>query len=312
MIELRRYTPHDAEEWDAFVASSRNGTFLFKRGYMDYHADRFKDCSWMAMCRGKLAALLPANADGRTLQSHSGLTYGGWVLPQAHLDGADLLAIFTHAAGIWKKEGFEVLDYKPVPWIYSTRPSDEDLYALFRLGAEPVETGLSAAVDLRSGVRFNQQMRRQLKKALDSGVNVGETVDIQVFMQMLAECLAERHGVRPVHSTCEMELLKNRFPAEIRFFAAYIEGKMEAGVCVYDTGPVAHAQYIASTPKGREAHLLPLLFDFLMRGPYASKRYFDFGISTEDHGLKLNEGLLRQKYSLGGTGVAYTRWKLIL
>ena len=85
-------------EWNEFVGRSRNGTFLLDRRYMDYHADRFTDCSWLAMKGNRIMAMLPANisADG-VLHSHGGLTYGGWILPPAHLDGAGLLEIFTGA-----------------------------------------------------------------------------------------------------------------------------------------------------------------------------------------------------------------------
>ena len=31
--------------WDDFVENSKNGTFMLKRDYMDYHSDRFKECS---------------------------------------------------------------------------------------------------------------------------------------------------------------------------------------------------------------------------------------------------------------------------
>ena len=47
MFEVRRYTPDKANEWNRFVAASKNGTFLFERQFMDYHADRFTDCSLM-------------------------------------------------------------------------------------------------------------------------------------------------------------------------------------------------------------------------------------------------------------------------
>jgi hypothetical protein len=91
MIEIRRYTPADAAEWNNFVwLKSRQGTFLFDRNYMDYHQDRFHDHSLMFFHKRKLYALLPANevtvsaqdgdAAGSTkkiLYSHQGLTYGG-------------------------------------------------------------------------------------------------------------------------------------------------------------------------------------------------------------------------------------------
>ncbi|MGG6545868.1 UNVERIFIED_CONTAM: GNAT family N-acetyltransferase, partial [Prevotella sp. 15_C9] len=40
-----RYSAGDKERWDRFVRRSKNGTFLMQRDYMDYHADRFQDCS---------------------------------------------------------------------------------------------------------------------------------------------------------------------------------------------------------------------------------------------------------------------------
>ena len=80
MIDIIRYTADRADEWNRFVAQSKNGTFLFDRGYMDYHADRFEDYSLMFFRDGRLFALLPANRDGDTLYSHRGLTYGGLVM----------------------------------------------------------------------------------------------------------------------------------------------------------------------------------------------------------------------------------------
>ena len=64
MFEVRRYTAEQASEWNAFVAASKNGTFLFDRRYMDYHSDRFEDCSLMVYRKSELYALLPAQ-EGR-------------------------------------------------------------------------------------------------------------------------------------------------------------------------------------------------------------------------------------------------------
>ena len=303
--------------WDAFVRESRCATFLFMRDYMDYHADRFTDCSWMAYKGNRLMALLPANitttkSGTSTLHSHQGLTYGGWLLPQAHLDGADLIELWQRALEVWKERGVSALDYKPLPGIYCAQPSEEDRYALFRLGARLTECNLSEAVNLQAPWRFNTLQRRHLAKAskLDYDfIELGPS-EVGAYMTMLSDCLAERHGASPVHSAAELTMLMDRFPENIRIFAVGHEGALHAGVCVYDTGRVAHAQYIATTPRGRELNLLTPLFHRLMTDTYAERAYFDFGISNEDSGRYLNEGLLRQKFSYGATGVAYTRWLL--
>ncbi|MDE7411963.1 MAG: GNAT family N-acetyltransferase, partial [Paramuribaculum sp.] len=79
---INRYTPGDRELWNSLVTDSRQGTMLHKREYMDYHSDRFTDCSLIALRRDKPVAILPANiTDDGTLHSHQGLTYGGWLTP---------------------------------------------------------------------------------------------------------------------------------------------------------------------------------------------------------------------------------------
>ncbi|MCR4620116.1 MAG: GNAT family N-acetyltransferase, partial [Paludibacteraceae bacterium] len=61
MILIQKYESAKAYEWDTFVDTSKNGTFMLKRGYMDYHADRFEDYSLMFYNDEKLVALLPAS-----------------------------------------------------------------------------------------------------------------------------------------------------------------------------------------------------------------------------------------------------------
>lgn len=312
-ISIERYTPCHKREWDDFAGRSRNGTFLLLRDYMDYHSDRFRDCSWMAYCNGRLRAVLPANLDDAgVLHSHQGLTYGGWLTPAGHLDGADLLGIFEAAIREWKRMGISELDYKPVPHIYCTAPSAEDRYALFRLGAELTGCGLSTAIDLSRGVEFNQMQRRHLRKSLALPICIREEQNVSNFMALLTDCLRERHGVSPVHTCGELQMLRDRFPENIRTFVLRLgdDDTPQAGVCVYDTGVVAHAQYIATTPSARRQNLLTPLFNYLICDVFSGRGYFDFGISTEDNGRYLNEGLLRQKSSYGGSGVVYERYSL--
>jgi hypothetical protein len=313
-LTLHPYTSAHRHEWDEFVDSARNSTFLFKRGYMDYHSDRFADHSLMARKGERLVALLPANLDTtdgmRMLRSHGGLTYGGWILPPRHADAADVLVLFQLLREYCMENGIEGVDYKPLPYIYATMPSQEDRYALFRMGAILKEQSISSTIDLSHNPGFNTQQRRNLRRgAKVADVEIREESDVTLFHRLLSECLKERHDTRPVHDCHELQLLRDRFPESIRVFVLYAGGAPQAGVCMYLTRMVAHAQYICSTPRARAEGLLTVLFNHLF-ALTAGWRYFDFGISTEDHGLYLNEGLYRQKSSLGGSGVAYERYLL--
>ena len=67
---IKRYMPEFRREWNDFVETSKNGTFLLNRDYMDYHSDRFPDCSLTIFRNGKLFALLPASASADVVCSH--------------------------------------------------------------------------------------------------------------------------------------------------------------------------------------------------------------------------------------------------
>lgn len=313
VFEFVPYSPQFAREWNGFVDASRNGTFLLRRDYMDYHSDRFRDASLIATLKGRPVALLPACVlpDG-TLSSHAGLTYGGWVLPPAHLDGAAILALFGQWIDYARAAGYSAIDYKPVPTVFQSSPSQEDIYALWRCGFSLSAVNLSSAIDLRRPWKFNMSKRQQLRKAQACGITVTECTDFAPFWQILGDCLAERHDAAPVHSLAEIQLLASRFPHNIRLFVVSDSQGPQAGVCVYDTGLVAHSQYAATSPRARSRYYLTALYHHLLSETFAHRDFFDFGTSNEQGGRLLNAGLLNQKYSMGATGVVYQRFSLTL
>jgi lipid II:glycine glycyltransferase (peptidoglycan interpeptide bridge formation enzyme) len=110
-----------------------------------------------------------------------------------------------------------------------------------------------------------------------------------------------------------MLLLKSRFPENIKLYTATLENELLAGVVMYLSKTVAHCQYIGASPAGKDSKALTLLFSHLI-DEYKNQgyRYFDFGISNEDHGRYLNEGLVRQKSRLGGRGIVYNTFDISL
>ncbi len=313
MVRIELYDGSRCAEWDRMVQSSRNGTFLFMRGYMDYHAHRFNDFSLMAYGRrGKLIAILPAHIDGTTVSSHSGLTYGGWVIPRRHFYTDTMLEVWDAAASFLRHAGVRKLYYKPVPYIYASYPTDDDRYALFRSGAKWTASQASAAIPLCMPRLLNETASQHLRKAARAGVMVRLSDDFDSFWPLLEECLMERHSVRPVHSLEEMKLLHSRFPRSIRLFVAERDGRILAGTVVYFTSRVAHTQYIATTPEGRRGNLLPFLINEVIRQACGGLAYLDFGSSCTDGGRNLNAGLMLKKSALGGRTVCYDTFRLDL
>jgi len=87
---------------------------------------------------------------------------------------------------------------------------------------------------------------------------------------------------------------------------------MLAGVIVYESENVAHAQYISSKDEGKEIGANDIIFDYLLNDYYTNKRYFDFGISTEKNGWYLNPGLALNKETFGGRGIVYDWYEVNL
>ncbi|WP_448682161.1 GNAT family N-acetyltransferase [Pseudomonas nicosulfuronedens] len=304
-MKVVRYFPEQHRlMWDGFVARARNGVFLFQRDYMDYHADRFEDCSLLFFdAQKQLRAVLPANLQGAVLHSHAGLTYGGLVLAE-DCGQSEVLALFDSLQAHLPELGAGELRYKCLPSIYHARPSEDERYALFRRGAERYRCDPSSCLS-PADISLSSRRRRGLGKAAKASLQVRESNDWRGFWKVLRDNLASRHDAAPVHSEAEIELLASRFPQAIRLFGCYAGEQLLAGCAIYDSGNVAHAQYIASTASGRDCGALDLLFSTLIQSTFSQRRWFDFGISSEEQGSRLNDGLIDFKESFGAHTIVH-------
>lgn len=309
--EIRPRTPADDAAWDALVGRARIPHVLFRTGYLGYHADRFTDASLLVLEGGALRAALPLSRHGDEVVSHGGLTFGGLIT-----DGA---ASATRVAG-WiealverlRVDGVRRLVYKPAPHIYHRVPAEDDLHALWRLGARLVRRDLSTTIRTAERPAFSKGRRAAVKKA--QGLHVARDPDLHGYWALEEATLRERHGVAPVHTADEIALLAGRFPDEIALYTAREApgAPVLAGVVVYATPTVAHTQYIAAGPEGRERGGVDAIVDHLLREVHADMPYLDFGISTVDEGRTLNAGLVRNKESYGGSTTVYDRYVLDL
>jgi hypothetical protein len=310
-LSVRRYEAADREAWNDLVRRAKNGVFLFDRGYMEYHADRFRDHSLLVESAGKLTAVVPGNLAGDTFVSHGGLTFGG-VVSDARMRAGTMLRVFGALLRHLQAAGVRTVVYKAIPHIYHRMPAEEDLYALFRCGATLVRRDIAAAIEKGLAAPYTKGRKWGVKKGAGSGVTLERSDDFEGFMAVEEANLADRHNVRPVHTAAELRLLAQRFPENIRLYVAREGNAIVAGTLVYASERVAHTQYIATTPRGRELCALDALLDWLIHQELAALPVFDFGISTEQAGRLLNEGLAENKESYGARGIVYDHYELKL
>lgn len=297
MLNLIRYQADLRQTWNAFVRNSCNGTFLLERDFTEYHADRFTDFSILVFKKDKLIAVFPASVSQNKVVSHGGLSYGGLIYQemnqQLSTEILDALVAFYGSAG------FTELSCKLIPEIYFQKPANHFEYSLFQKGAQLYRNDALSAIDYRVPIAFSTLRKRQLKSASKLDLHISTTTDFNLFWkEVLIPVLQNRHGVEPVHTAAEIILLKQRFPDQILLFTVSLNHQLLGGTVLFVTNQTIHAQYIAMR-KDRE---VKGAFDFLFAhiiDVFKDKKFFSFGISTEQEGMYLNQGLIAWKDSFG-------------
>ena len=312
MILIKRYTDDMVNLWNQFNKDSKNSLFMFDRKYMDYHSDRFKDHSLLFYDEDKLIAILPLSEHGEELKSHGGLTYGGFIT-DSKMKQHTMMDCFNELIKYAKENGFSKVTYKCIPHIYHNQPAEEDRFALFANGARLNTIDVSTYVNLSSPLKMPKGRKAQISRAKREGVVIEELSsleDFKTFIELENAVLKERHEVTAVHTGSELKLLKDRLPENIHLFASMKDGNLIAGTVVYEYDQVIHTQYMAADEEARTIGALDLAVSTVIEKYKNSKKWLDFGISTEHGKIYLNEGLCSQKEGFGGRTGVYEIWEL--
>jgi len=298
---VKLYQHNDFENWNSFIGKAKNATFLFHRDFMDYHSDRFQDYSLIVLDKEKWVAVLPANVVGNEVFSHQGLTYGGLVYNES-LKLASVIEIFKSVLSFLDENRIEKLQLKLTPSIYHQKPAEELNYALFLAEAQLIRRDSLSVIDLSQPHSLSKIRKRGIKNGINNGLVIKEVESFEEFWnEILVPNLVSKYRTNPVHSLEEITKLKVLFPQKIRQFNVYQNEVIVAGTTIFESEKVAHSQYISGKEDKNELGGLDFLFYQLISEVFKNKRFFDFGISNENQGRKLNDGLSYWKESFGAS-----------
>ncbi len=311
MVYICKYTDKNKEDWNLFNNNARKVLFMFNRNYMDYHNDRFTDHSLMFYNeKNELIAILPMCEKDNKLLSHGGLTYGGFIT-NGKMRQHTMNECFEELKKYAKKNHFKEIYYKMIPHMYSNQPAEEDKYSLFINGAQLVKAEPSTVINLKSPLKMPKGRKAQISRAKRENVEVKELISEEAFAEFINlenEVLSEHHNTKAVHTIREIILLHNRFPENIHLFAGVKNNKIIAGTIVFEYDKVVHTQYMAANDMARKIGALDLVINNIVDKYKDNKDWLDFGISTENGGLILNNGLISQKEGFGGRTNIYETW----
>lgn len=296
---VEKYTKENRLAWDTFISGAKNATFLFARDFMEYHSDRFTDYSLLVYKDDMLYALLPANIVGDKLYSHKGLTYGSLVLSKS----AKLLYTFEAFKALLaflNAKAISTLELRNIPTFYNTMPSDELSYFLFKANATLIKRDALMVIDTPNKIKFQKNRREGINKAKRNGLTIAVDDNFEGFWtEILIPNLQKKHGIAPVHSLEEIQLLAAKFPDHIKQVNVYKDNVIVAGTTLFLTKTTIHPQYVSGNSDKNAYGSLDLAYDYIINHFDSSKRYFDFNISSEQNGEALNSGLIFWKESCG-------------
>lgn len=306
-----KYSSDKKNQWDEFIKSSKNGLFMFYRDYMEYHSDRFIDNSLMFYENEKLISVFPASVSNKVLLSHGGLTFGGFVtdssMKQHHMND-----LFESLLNYSKQNDIQEIIYKQIPHIYHKIPAEEDLYSLFCINASINKIEAATVIDLQNRPKIPKGRKAQITRAKREGVIFEESYEFEKFINLENDVLGEYHNATAVHTGKELELLRNRFPEQIKLYVGKHGEDIVAGCLLFVYENLVHTQYLAANDWARENGALDLVIFTLIEKFKDNKKWFDFGKSTEGDGKILNKGLISQKEGFGGRTFVYQTWKISL
>lgn len=307
-LSIQYYSNDDLNSWEALCYVSLQSTFLHTRKFLSYHKDRFCDRSLVIHANGVLVGVLPCAVsltDSQTLVSHPGATYGGVILHPKFQ--TELVAeLMQKIADFYFQDGYKNLIYKAVPFFYQRRYRQDDIHALFNLGAKKLRSDLTSLINLNQENPISSRRLRGLKKANSNNLSLNEGTEyLSNVWDILKENLSRKYSTQPVHSLDEISQLCQLFPENIKVFSCEKDRSLQAGVVGFETDNVFHCQYITSTGEGNLSGALDFLFFHLIdRARSHNKNWFNFGISTYNEGKSLNNGLYEFKAGFGAGGVS--------
>jgi hypothetical protein len=309
-IEQWQPEQYSAEEWDKFVLAADNGTIFHERTFLSYHpAERFNDHSLVVRFKGNVQALLPAVEwkidKDKTLFSHRGASYGGFVYQDVSLEAA------LHWVGALKdyarRTGFTRIILTLPPMVYAKRPTNYCDFALLSEGFRYQKRELTAALAIPKETPllslFKQEARTATRKATKMGVQIAKSNDYTAYYDILSRNLKMRHDASPTHSLAELEYLARKFPERIMLHAAFLEERMIAGVVNF----IGNARtmlgfYISDNKEFQEYRALNLLFyEIFQECVQSGIEWYDFGTFTLN--MQPNFGLGKFKETFGARGI---------
>jgi len=308
IFEIIKYSKEYLDIWDNFVNNELFGTIYHTRQFINYHPEnRFVDESILVYNENKeLVTVLPCCKKENKYFSYSGATYGGPVISKKYYKFKHLKIIINSI--------FEYYDNKIEFRVANDIYFKESCYILYFLLSQKtvIYPELSWYINTNDNFMDNILNKRnktilnkQLKDKSIICYHSNEINDYITFHSILTKNLNTNHNTNPTHSLDEFLKVKEILNDKQRLYLIRDKENILGGVYIIKvTSQCWYSFYIS---RNIEVHnssisIMYLMYKISCDAKKENVKYVDYGISTEECGKIINEGLTEYKEnSLGGT-----------
>lgn len=307
MITLEDYSEIHRSAWENLVDCSFNGTFMHKRSFLDYHKDKYDDCSLVIKKDNIISAIFPAARTTDSIVSHPGLAVGGLVYNDK-IRGTDIVDILSKIKIYFNHKN---IVYKATPTEFHRHAVSDDIWALFVLGASKSSCDISAILNpLTTNYEYRSERKQELSSLKNniviSAMDLSNIDLVQEFWDKVLLPNMDKYKINPTHSPEDIVYLYKKFPVFVKgLLARHTNGKMLSGLIIFRFNKCYHVQYSVSNSKGRALNSLTLLHHYMIEHLPSDVHFYNFGKSTENYGYKLNTNLYYYKNGFGGGSMNY-------
>jgi len=304
MGNIELHTEFNDYYWDEFVNISRNGTLFHTKKFLSYHdSNKFKDCSLIFNKNNKIISVLPACIQNNMLISHSGSSFGGFVISK-EVNISDIFNMIDMLSMFCRKNMITNIRMRTTPYIYNKMPCDELEFSMVYRGFKQEVLDLAYTINLNEYKYKDSTVRNIKNKNYDINIKFDDD-NFDDFWKILIKNLNDKYQVSPTHTLEEIYKLKKLFPDKIILVGGYVNNKMISGVVLFIGNNLAfEVFYIAQDYEYQRNRCLSVVIDNVIKfGIFNNFKYVNLGISTEDRGNIINFGLCNFKSGFGARGV---------
>lgn len=308
VMKVVSYTNNMKSMWDNFIEKeSRNGFIFHKMHFLEYHKNRFQDCSLLFLDeKENIIALFPAALKNNNIISHPGSSYGGLVLKK-YIKLSEIFEIVELMKNFYNNNFGNINIEIILSESFNLEYGAEDVaFVLWQLGFNLKSKEISTVIDinkfrLRLGLRRTTKQYLCSKSYLRLGITyekVIEKSDILGCYKLIEQNLASKYKKKPTHTMEELFELIDRFPQDIDVFAAKRDDEVISTYIMFRLNDfIVHTFYIAKSLEKENVVDIGLV-DF-MTNFYFEKgfNFLNFGISSRDKVVKWGIHTYKEQFS---------------